>query len=235
MISKIYKLRKIGPQEAIENFSMAYQHTAPSKWSDFQLKHVAHLIKWATVGFATREHVKLSKSLLIRELGQRGYIKHIHMVYPVVQGHSLGEGKITTYEYRPLLKKLIKWVQAQGIAAFLEFKTLMKTVIDDIEVTFKKKMSWFWKMASFWFSSYADIKKAERIKKEAAVTTIQDTYITNKREVQISSAESHAIGNLNLRTHKHDQLLENLMNKVKERLNQERFVADLRDDLVAAK
>lgn len=173
--SKMYKERRVGQRDAQIAFAEKFKDRPPSEWSDSELKQVAHIIKWASVGFNTRESVKLSKSLLVRELGQRGYIKHIHSVYPVKQGHNLGEGQVTVYDYRKLLRTLVGWIRTQGSTAVDEFKILMKAVLEDIEKTFKKKMGWFWKMAVHWFGKFTDLFKLIREEK-AAVTTIQESY-----------------------------------------------------------
>lgn len=180
MNPKIYKSRKVSFRESQINFEESYRYSSPSSWSDQEIKQVAHLIKWSSVSFNKREPVRLSKTLLIKELGQRGYLKHIHSVFPLSQGHNLIPGQISKYDYRMTLKTLVKWLNEQGYEAIEEFKILLNSVLSDIEKTFKKRMRWFWMMVSSWFGNFVDLmKNLLKNKKSSAstsnVTTIQES------------------------------------------------------------
>lgn len=188
MIPKIYKSRSVSYREAQLNFEEAFRGKSPAEWSDMQIRQIAHIIKWASVSFNLRESVKLSKSLIVRELGQRGYLSHIHSVFPVKQGHNLGTGAVTVYDYRGLLKTLVKWIKDQGMQSIDEFKILLGTVLSDIEKSFRKKMGWFFKMVTSWFGKFTDLFKV--ILREKNVTTIQESSIIRCQKLSlIDSAE----------------------------------------------
>jgi len=199
MIPKVYKPRKSSHLEAQRSFELQYRDVNPSRWSSTQRVQVAHIIKWASVGFATRESIKLSKSLFVKELGQRGYVKHINTVYPLVQGHNLGAGQISTYDYRGLLKQLVRWIKDQGQAAVDEFMSFFKSVLQFITEQHGKKMMWFLKMVCYWVTSFKVIIR-DLVKDKSTVTTIHESYKDFKRQDVSSSAERPAIGTQKIKT-----------------------------------
>jgi hypothetical protein len=110
------------------------------------------MLKWASINMKLGKAVILSKSLLHRELGQKGYLKHIKMVWPVKQGHNLGaqtsrdeKGEeyfhtCSTYDYRPYIKNLVSWLVEQGDAAIAEFKNGLRAILNEASMD----LWWFW-------------------------------------------------------------------------------------------
>jgi hypothetical protein len=117
--------------------------------------------------------------LLIKELGQRGYLKHITLVYPVTQGFNLGESETiaddgtvfshtcSTYDYRGLVKKLLSLIAEMGIDAVHCFMSGLKAIIRDFEAS-KIRLWWFW----------MEIKAALKVKLQAVTTILTRSFNT---------------------------------------------------------
>jgi hypothetical protein len=156
----------------------------PADWDNTALRQVSHLIKWASLSFNLRGSVKIAKALLCRELGQDGYLDHIQTVYPVVQGHNLGKGKISEYDYRAHLRTIARWIQELGYDAIEQFKKLVGAVLDSIKLEKGKSMKWFFKLISFWFDTVSALKQLVKEKMILAgpPTTILESSIDYKRD-----------------------------------------------------